>query len=89
LIDVSKALARSGKKMTTARFSMGTTETNGAQVVMIHAETKRDAQAAIKLAKSWIWSNGLRLKLVYFHENIGTRWSNIGRSYAARIVFKA
>lgn len=74
---------------TTASFSVGTTQTDGMQVVMIRAEKKSDAQAAIKLAKSWIWSNGLRLKLVYFHENIGTQWSSIGRSYSARIAYKA
>ncbi len=74
---------------TTASFSVGTAQADGMQIVMIHAETKRDAQAAIKLAKSWIWSNGLRLKLVFFHENIGTRWSNLGRSYVARIAYKA
>ncbi len=61
----------------------------GLQIVMISAETKRDAQAAIKLAKSWIRSNGLRCKLVFFHEIIGTQWSSMGRSYRARIAYKA
>jgi hypothetical protein len=74
---------------TMATMSKGTTGREGLEAVMIRAESKQDAQAAIKLAKSWIWENGLRCKLVFFHEIIGTQWSNLGRSYSARIVFKA
>jgi hypothetical protein len=61
----------------------------GLKVVMVSAETKQDAQSAIKLAKTWIWANGLRCKVVFFHEIIGTEWSNLGRSYRARIAYKA
>ena len=71
-----------------ANFSMAAAE-NGLTAVMVRADDKRDAQEAIKVAKAWIWHAGMRLKLVYFHEIIGTQWSSLGRSYSARIVFKA
>lgn len=58
------------------------------EIAMIAAETKRDAQTAIGLAKTWIKANGGRCKLVFFHENIGSQWSSMGRSYRARIAYK-
>ncbi len=74
-------------RSTTARLSAASPTAAGHQVVMIHADRKADAQDAIKVAKAWLRATGARFKLVYFHENIGTQWSNLGRSYSARIAY--
>ena len=55
--------------------------------VMIYSDNKRDAQDAICLSKAWLRDNGFKYKLVYFYEIYGTQWSNLGRSYKARIIY--
>lgn len=72
-----------------ATLRKGTTETAETEVVLIFAETKRDAQAAIVLAKTWLRANGHRFKLVFFHEVFGSQYSTLGRSYRARIAFRS
>lgn len=40
------------------------------------------------MAKAWLRSAGRAFKVVYFYEHIGTQWSNLGRSYSARIAYR-
>lgn len=74
--------------MSRARFSKASTKSEGVEVVMIHADSKRDAKGAIQFAKMWVRAIGGQCKTVYFHEIIGSEWSSMGRRYVARIAYK-
>lgn len=74
--------------MNSATYRLDASTTPGAHAVVICSDSKRDAQEAIAHAKAMIRSFGLRMKMVHFHEVIGTEWSNMGATYRARIVFK-
>lgn len=71
-----------------ARMSEATSETAGLKIVMVHSDSKSAAQDGIKVARAWLKANGQPSKLVYFYESRGTQWSNLGRSYVARIAYR-
>lgn len=74
--------------MTTARFSEASCKFPGWQIVVIHADRKEDAQAAIKLARGWVRENGGRSKLDSF--TVQPRWSsNLDQFYRAAVIYKA
>ncbi len=71
--------------MTTARYNEGSSK-NSNQVVIVTADTKQDAQAAIKLVQAWVKENGGRSKLTDFTS--APRWSsNLDLFYRARIAY--
>ena len=70
-----------------ARLSTTSTAA-GIPVVMIHSDSKSAAQQALRLAKTWIWAEGGKLKVVYFNEIVGTEWSSLGRRYVARVAYR-
>lgn len=74
--------------MNTARYSMASSKQDNVAAVMIHADSKRDAQEAIKVAKAWIRSSGRPCKLVYFNEIHGSEYSNLGVRFTARIAYR-
>ncbi len=74
---------------TTFRVDTSNTAKNpGVEAVVIRSDNKRDAKEAIQVAKAWLRSAGRAFKVVYFYEHIGTQWSNLGRSYSARIAYR-
>lgn len=73
--------------MTTARYTMTGSENAGVAAVEIHADSKKDAQEAIQVARAWIKSAGLPSKLVSFTENT-SQYSNLVKYYRARVAFK-
>lgn len=73
--------------MTSARFSETGSKVDGTFAVMIHADTKADAQAAIKFARAWVKSLGGISKLTSFTE--APRWSsNLDTFFCARIAYR-
>lgn len=62
--------------------------TPGCKAVEINADSKRDAQEAITVARAWLKETGSKSKLVYFHERT-SEYSNLVKYYRARIVFQA
>lgn len=72
---------------TTARFSEATSKVEGTSAVVIRADTKQDAQAAIKLVQSWVRANGGITKLTSFTSQ--PRWSsNLDLFFSARIAYR-
>lgn len=70
---------------TTARFATGSSK-NSNQAVIVTADTKADAQAAIKLVQAWVKANGGRSKVTEF--TAAPRYSsNLDMFYRARIAF--
>jgi hypothetical protein len=73
--------------MKTARFSLTDSTTKGLTAVIINADSKSDAQEAIKVARAWMKAAGRKSKLVFFHETT-SEYSNLVKYYRARIVFQ-
>jgi hypothetical protein len=75
--------------MTTARYNEGSSkfEDKGWKKVVVTADHKEDAQAAIKLVKAWVEANGGKAKLDTFIS--APRWSsNLDLFYRAEIFYK-
>ncbi len=74
-------------KTTAARFSETSSKVDGTFAVRITADTKADAQAAIRLAQAWVKSLGGVAKLTDF--TVQPRWSsNLDQFYSARIAYR-
>ena len=75
--------------MNTTRYAMVSSDKANMAAIVVSSDDKRAAQDGIKVAKAWLKSAGKPCKLVFFHEIIGTEWSNLGRTYRARIAYRA
>jgi hypothetical protein len=74
--------------MKTARFNEAGSKVQGVQAIEIFAESKADAQEAIKVATAWIRSAGYGTKLVSFISTPRTEWSNLDIIFRARIAYR-
>lgn len=74
--------------MNTARLSLTSSTTPNCQAVVIHADSKQDAQETIRTVRAWARANGRWHKIVYFRRTT-SYWSNLVWYYEARIVFRA
>jgi hypothetical protein len=74
--------------MKTARFNETGSKVEGVKAIEIFAESKADAQEAIKVATAWIRSAGYGTKLVSFVSTPRTEWSNLDIVFRARIAFR-
>ena len=75
------------KTTTASRFSTGTTTNDSVEAVLISADTKQAAQAAIKLVQAWVKANGGGSKLMSFTS--APRWSsNLDLVFRARVVYR-
>ncbi len=73
--------------MTTARYNEGSSKFSGWNKVVITADTKKDAQAAIKLVQTWTKANGGKAKLSTFTS--APRWSsNLDLFYRAELFYQ-
>lgn len=74
-------------KTTTARYNEGFSKFEGWSKVVVTADYKADAQAAIRLVKAWVAANGGKAKLDTFTS--APRWSsNLDLFYRAEIFYK-
>ncbi len=70
--------------MTTARYNEGSSK-NSNQVVIVTADTKQDAQAAIKLVQAWVKENGGRSKLTDLVLQLGSLLPGTDRLLRRRV----
>lgn len=73
--------------MKTARYSEGFSKFEGWKKVVVTADHKADAQAAIRFVKAWVGQVGGKAKLGSF--TCSPRWSsNLDLFYRAEIFYK-